>query len=55
VEGTPQGCSGKKDMDEACLSAIKTASPFEHLPEAFHSPSIKLRLTFYFNVPKDSQ
>jgi TonB family protein len=47
--------SGKKDMDDACLAVIRAAGPFEHLPEAFHGPFIKLRQTFYFNVPKDSQ
>jgi TonB family protein len=47
--------SGKKDMDDACLAAIRAAGPFNHLPETFHGPFIKLRQTVYFNVPKDSQ
>jgi TonB family protein len=47
--------SGKKDMDDACLTVIRTAGPFEHLPEAFHSPSIELRQIFHFNPPKGSQ
>ena len=44
--------SGKKDMDDACLTVIRTAGPFEHLPKAFHSPFIELRQTFHFNAPK---
>lgn len=47
--------SGKKDMDDACLTVIRTAGPFEHLPEAFHSPFIELRQTFHFSVSKASQ
>ena len=47
--------SGKKDMDDACLAAIRAAGPFNHLPETFHGSFIKLRQTVYFNVPKDSQ
>ncbi len=47
--------SSKKDMDDVCLGAIKGAAPYQHLPDTFRGPSIKLRLTFYFNVPKAAQ
>jgi TonB family protein len=40
--------SGKKDMDGAALSAIRTAAPFERLPEAFLVPNLDLMFTFYF-------
>jgi TonB family protein len=47
--------SGKKEMDDICMKVIRTAAPFEHLPEAFHSPFIELRQTLYFNPPKSPQ
>ena len=47
--------SGKKDMDDACLSAVRAASPFKPLPEAFHGSFIELRETFSFNDPKHSK
>jgi TonB family protein len=40
--------SGKKDMDAAALSAIRTAAPFGRLPEAFLVPNLDLLFTFYF-------
>jgi TonB family protein len=36
--------SGKKDMDDAVLSAIRTAAPFVHLPDA---SKLDLLFTFY--------
>jgi TonB family protein len=40
--------SGKKDMDGAALSAIRTAAPFGRLPEVFLVPNLDLMFTFYF-------
>jgi TonB family protein len=47
--------SRNKDMDDFCLGAIKAAAPFQHLPEEYRGSSIKLRETFYFNVPKSER
>jgi TonB family protein len=43
--------SGKKSLDRAALDAVRASAPFKHLPEAFRSPNIDLRLTFLYNLP----
>jgi len=43
--------SGKKSLDMAALTAIRSSAPFENLPEAFHGPGIELRFTFLYNLP----
>ena len=42
--------SGKADLDEASLAAIRGAEPFGKLPADFTAPFIELRLTFYYNL-----
>jgi TonB family protein len=46
--------SGKKDMDAAALTAIRTAAPFGRLPEAYLGSNLELLVTFdYKNIPKE--
>jgi TonB family protein len=40
--------SGKIDMDAAVLTAIRTATPFGHLPEEYLASNLDLLFTFYF-------
>lgn len=47
---TVESSSGKKEMDEAALKAIRTAAPFGRLPEAFPNPNIYLRFSFHYNT-----
>lgn len=42
--------SGKKDLDEASLGAIRKAAPYDHLPKDFTAPFIELRINFYYNL-----
>jgi TonB family protein len=44
--------SGQKDLDEAALTAVRSAAPFGHLPEAFAGPSVELQLVFWYNLPQ---
>jgi TonB family protein len=41
--------SGEESLDRAAVGAIGSSAPFEQLPEAFHGPSIEIRLTFFYN------
>jgi TonB family protein len=43
--------SGKKDMDDASVSAIHAAAPFGPLPEGYLRSSISLRFAFLYNIP----
>jgi TonB family protein len=46
--------SGKKDMDAAAKSAIRTAAPFGPLPKGYLVASLDLLFTFYYkSVPQD--
>ena len=47
--------SGKRDLDDASLQAIRKAAPFKHLPEKYSQPFIELRINFNYNVPKKPQ
>jgi TonB family protein len=42
--------SGKKDMDDASLSAIRAAAPFGLLPEGYPDSSLDLKFTFYYGI-----
>jgi TonB family protein len=42
--------SGKKDMDEAALRAIRVPLPFGPLPEAYPKPNIELQFRFFYNT-----
>jgi TonB family protein len=48
---TVESSSGKKELDNASVAAIRASAPFEHLPETFKGSSVELRLTFLYNVP----
>jgi TonB family protein len=41
--------SGKKDMDAAALSAIRTAAPFARLPERYAATTLDLQFSFFYN------
>jgi TonB family protein len=41
--------SGKKDMDAAALSAIRTAAPFARLPEGYAATTLDLQFSFFYN------
>jgi TonB family protein len=45
--------SGKRDLDEASLQAVRKAAPFNHLPEKYSAPFITLRFNFYYNGSND--
>lgn len=45
--------SKEKELDSAAVEAVRSAAPFDHLPDAFHGPSVELRLTFLYNLPPD--
>ena len=47
--------SGKKTLDDHALAAIKSAAPFDHLPESLSARSVDLKLTFYYNLPLPSR
>jgi TonB family protein len=42
--------TGNQELDRAAESAIKTSSPFPHLPESFKGDRIILRVTFLYNL-----
>jgi len=56
ADGSPvvETSSGRKDLDGAAFSAIKSAVPFKHFPQEFAGSSIELRLTFCYNLPTTS-
>jgi len=41
--------SGKKDLDDNAITAIRAYSPCDPLPSQFHGPYLKLRLIFMYN------
>jgi outer membrane biosynthesis protein TonB len=41
--------SGKKDLDDNAITAIRASSPFDPLPSQFHGPYLKLRLILMYN------
>ena len=41
--------SGKKDMDDVALSAIRTTAPFARLPEAYAATTLDLQFSFFYN------
>ena len=41
--------SGKKQLDAAALSAVRTAAPFKSLPERYPSAFLDLQFIFYYN------
>jgi TonB family protein len=45
--------SGKKDLDDAGVNAVRNASPFVPLPDNFPQPFIELRMYFYYNLAPD--
>ena len=42
--------SGKQDLDDASLNAIRSAAPFDHLPRNFPQPFMEMRLFFHYNM-----
>jgi TonB family protein len=46
--------SGKETLDNHAMGAIKSAAPFDHLPEPLPARSIELKFTFYYNLPPPS-
>jgi TonB family protein len=46
--------SGKKDLDDASLNAIRSAAPFSHLPNKFPQRSIEMRVHFQYNMATKS-
>ena len=41
--------SGKKDMDAAAPSAIRTTAPSAPLPEGYATTTLDLQFSFYYN------
>ena len=42
--------SGKQDLDDASLNAIRNAAPFDHLPRNFPQPFMEMRVFFHYNM-----
>ncbi|MGB7728889.1 MAG: energy transducer TonB [Candidatus Acidiferrum sp.] len=42
--------SGVKEIDEASLTAIHDAAPFDHLPSGFSQPFVELLMEFLYNL-----
>ena len=53
VDPVLERTSGKEPLDAAAMSAIRTSSPFEPLPQEFKGPDIELRFVFFYNLPID--
>lgn len=48
--------SGKEPLDAAAISAIRTSSPFEPLPQEYKArggKALQLRFVFFYNLPVD--
>ncbi|MGH9735765.1 MAG: TonB family protein [Candidatus Acidiferrales bacterium] len=48
--------SGKEPLDAAAISAIRTSSPFEPLPQEYKArggKTLQLRFVFFYNLPVD--
>lgn len=45
-----QSSSGNRIFEQHAMSAIRSAAPFDHLPDSFSPPEVELRLSFYYNV-----
>ncbi len=46
--------SGKKVLDDHALAAVKSAAPFDRLPESLSAQSVELKLTFFYNLSPPS-
>ena len=47
--------SGKKDIDDASLNAIRAAAPFGPFPEGYLGSNLDLNFTFFYNIPPKSK
>lgn len=43
--------SGKVSLDKGAVAAIRTSTPFEHVPARFRGPNIEVRFAFLYNLP----
>jgi TonB family protein len=43
--------SGRKNLDDAAIHAIKHSAPFKRFPQEFQGPGVELRVTFCYNLP----
>jgi len=48
-------CSGKKILDDHAMAAVRSAAPFDHLPESLSAQSVELKLTFFYNLSPASR
>jgi TonB family protein len=46
--------SGKNTLDDATVTAVKMAAPFDPLPPDFKDKEIRLRMVFFYNIPSES-
>src|SRR5258708_29079504 len=47
--------SGKKTLDDHAMAAIRSAAPFDHLPDSLSDQSVELKLTFFYNLSPPSR
>ena len=47
--------SGRNELDEASLRAVRDAAPFGRLPEKYSADYIELRFSFSYNLPQERQ
>jgi TonB family protein len=47
---TIEKSSGRGDMDEAAVAAIRTAAPCSPLPEAYPGRGMELRFLVFYNI-----
>ncbi|MGA8223037.1 MAG: hypothetical protein WB780_15420 [Candidatus Acidiferrales bacterium] len=48
---TDKAEESKRRLVAAAMSAVRTSTPFEPLPDAFHGPNIELRFIYMHNLP----
>jgi TonB family protein len=47
--------SGKKTLDDHAMAAIRSAAPFDHLPETLSAQGVELKVTFFYNLSPPSR
>jgi TonB family protein len=46
--------SGRKDMDEAAVSVIRSSAPFGGVPDKYSGPTVDLKYFFFYNTVPDA-
>ena len=54
AEAQVSSSSGVRSFDAAAIGAVRDSVPLKPLPNEFHGPSLRLKLTFAYNQPPHS-